>query len=182
MHIGRLKHIDVAYLWMQDEIRSKRLRVRRVKSEEHVIAKHGLTFGHVNLAEESGECQVQGVAMFLGLWFHPNVRDGCVRTVCTQNTAGDHVKESSQRTSSRNGRNIAAVASGHRAGYQRNVCDAPPQSRALFRNIGRHHREEGWRQEFLRAARQVLEACNLCGFNQPDEGYWVGAVEQSEAW
>ena len=45
MHIGSLKHIDVAYLWMQDEIRSKRLRVRRVKSEEHVIAKHGLTLG-----------------------------------------------------------------------------------------------------------------------------------------
>ena len=34
--IGRLKHIDVAYLWMQGETRSKRLRVRRVKSEENV--------------------------------------------------------------------------------------------------------------------------------------------------
>ena len=31
--IGRLKHIDVAYMWMQDEVRSKKLRVRRVKSE-----------------------------------------------------------------------------------------------------------------------------------------------------
>ena len=27
---GRLNHIDVAYLWMQDEVRSKRLRMRRV--------------------------------------------------------------------------------------------------------------------------------------------------------
>ena len=34
--IGRLKHIDVAYPWMQDAIRSKRLRVRRVKCEENV--------------------------------------------------------------------------------------------------------------------------------------------------
>ena len=34
--IGRLKHIDVAYLRMQDEVRSKRLLVRRVKSEENV--------------------------------------------------------------------------------------------------------------------------------------------------
>ena len=33
--IGKLKHIDVAYLWMQDEIRSKRLRVRSVKSEDY---------------------------------------------------------------------------------------------------------------------------------------------------
>ena len=53
--IGRLKHIDVAYLWMQDEVRSKGLRVRRVKCEENgadlgteplskaVIAKHCLT-------------------------------------------------------------------------------------------------------------------------------------------
>ena len=34
--IGKLKHIDVAYLWVQDEIRSWRRRVRRVKSEENV--------------------------------------------------------------------------------------------------------------------------------------------------
>ena len=31
--IGILKHIDVAYLWTQDEVRTKRLRVRRAKSE-----------------------------------------------------------------------------------------------------------------------------------------------------
>ena len=58
--LGRLKHIDVAYMWMQDEVRSKRLRVRSAKSEEHVadlgikplskaaIAKHGLTLGHMS--------------------------------------------------------------------------------------------------------------------------------------
>ena len=37
--IGKLKHIDVAYLWMQDEIRSKRLRVRSVKSEDYVASR-----------------------------------------------------------------------------------------------------------------------------------------------
>ena len=63
--IGKLKHIDVAYLWMQDEITSKRLRVRRVKSKENVVAlgtrppsravisKHCLTLGDVNMAEEN---------------------------------------------------------------------------------------------------------------------------------
>ena len=59
--IGKLKHIDVAYLWVQDEIRSQRLRVHRVKSEENVadlgtkplskivIAKRCLTLGYVNM-------------------------------------------------------------------------------------------------------------------------------------
>ena len=59
--IGKLKHRDVAYLWVQDEIRSQRLRVRRVRSEENVadlgmkalskavIAKHCLTMGYVNM-------------------------------------------------------------------------------------------------------------------------------------
>ena len=31
-----MKHIGVAYLWMQEVVRSKRLRVRRVRSEENV--------------------------------------------------------------------------------------------------------------------------------------------------
>ena len=55
--IGKLKHIDVAYLWIQDEVRSHRLRVRRVRSEDNVadlgtkplskavIAKHCLALG-----------------------------------------------------------------------------------------------------------------------------------------
>ena len=122
MHIGSLKHIDVAYLWMQDEIRSKRLRVRRVKSEEHVIAKHGLTLEYVNMAEENGECQVQGVAMFWDsssiqmFWDFGSIQMFVtgVRTVSTQNTAGDHVKESSQRTSCRNGRNTSSSCSSKR--------------------------------------------------------------------
>ena len=58
--IGKLKHIDVAYLWIQDEVRSHRLRVRRVRSEDNVadlgtkplskavIAKHCLALGYVN--------------------------------------------------------------------------------------------------------------------------------------
>ena len=63
--IGNLKHIDVAYLWVHDELRSQRLRVRRVRSEENVadlgtkplnktaIAKHCLTLGFVNMDEEN---------------------------------------------------------------------------------------------------------------------------------
>ena len=59
--IGKLKHIDVAYLWIQDEVRSHRLRVRRVRSEDNVadlgtkplskavVAKHCLALGYVNM-------------------------------------------------------------------------------------------------------------------------------------
>ena len=63
--IGKLKHKDVAYLWIQDEVRSHRLRVRRVRSENNiadlgtkplskaVIAKHCLTMGYVNMNQEN---------------------------------------------------------------------------------------------------------------------------------
>ena len=59
--IGKLKHRVVAYLWVQDEIRSQRLRVHRIRSEENVadlgtkpvskavIAKHCLTLGYVKM-------------------------------------------------------------------------------------------------------------------------------------
>ena len=59
--IRKLKHIDVAYLWVQDEIRSQRLRVHSVRNEENVaklgtkplskavIAKHYFALGYVNM-------------------------------------------------------------------------------------------------------------------------------------
>ena len=34
--IGKMKHIDVAHLWLQDDVKSNRLRVRRVKSEDNL--------------------------------------------------------------------------------------------------------------------------------------------------
>ena len=61
--IGKLMHIDEVHYWIQDENRSKRLEVRRVKSEENVadlgtkplgkavLANHFLTQGYVNMDE-----------------------------------------------------------------------------------------------------------------------------------
>ena len=49
--IGKLKHIDVAYLWVQDEIRSQRVQVRRVRSEENVA-----DFGN-EAAQQSSDCK-----------------------------------------------------------------------------------------------------------------------------
>ena len=58
---GRLKHIDVAHLWMQDEVRSKRLRVRRVKSEENVAdlsaSKGAQQNSYLEALHHAGVCQ-----------------------------------------------------------------------------------------------------------------------------
>ena len=69
--IGKLKHIDVAYLWIQDEVRSRRLQVRRVKSEDNiadlgtkplskaVFAKHCTAMGHMNMSQEDAQMGYQ---------------------------------------------------------------------------------------------------------------------------
>ena len=98
--IGRLKHIDVAYLWMQDEVRSMWLRVRRVKCEEHVanlgtrpLSKAVFeTHSHREILtwrrKVLSQCKLHDVAMFRDFGsIHMIVTDG--------RTAGDHVKTSS---------------------------------------------------------------------------------------
>ena len=92
--------VGVAYLWVQDEIRSQRLRVRRVRSEENVadlgtkplsktvIAKHCLTLGFVNMDEESVQSGWQIVAMF---W------DFGSAVSSQRQAAGDHVQKSASR-------------------------------------------------------------------------------------
>ena len=72
-----MKHIDVAYLWIQDEVRSRRLQVRRVRSEDNiadlgtkppskaVIAKH---CHHIRVHDhESGRCP-DGTSIMGRLW------------------------------------------------------------------------------------------------------------------
>ena len=88
--IGKKKHIDVAFLWIQDEVRSQRLKVRRVRSEDNVadlgtkplskavIAKHCLTMGYVNMSQESA----QTVGHSWG-----------DQGISVQQTAGDHVQK-----------------------------------------------------------------------------------------
>ena len=34
--IGKIKHVDVAHLWLQDDVESNRLRVRRIMSEDNL--------------------------------------------------------------------------------------------------------------------------------------------------
>ena len=92
--IRKLKHIDVAYLWIQDEIRSRRLQVRRVRSKDNiadlgtkplskaVIAKHCTAMGYTNMSQEDALTDRQS-------W-------GCSKT-SGQYAAGDHVQKSSGR-------------------------------------------------------------------------------------
>ena len=63
--IGRLKHMDMAYLCTHEDVTSKRLKVRRVRSEENVadlgtkalskavISKHSITLGRGRFAVHS---------------------------------------------------------------------------------------------------------------------------------
>ena len=88
--IGKLKHTDVAYLWIQDEVRSGRLQVRRVKSEDNiadlgtkplskaVIAKHCITLGYVNMNQGDNLTEHQS--------------QKCTGNL-NQHAAGDHVQE-----------------------------------------------------------------------------------------
>ena len=67
--IGNNEHIDVAHLWWQDEVKSARLKVRSVKSEDNltdigtkalshkIIRKHATAMEYVDAQEnlESGD-------------------------------------------------------------------------------------------------------------------------------
>ena len=106
--IGRLKHIDVTYFWIHDEVRSKRLRVRRVRSEGNVadlstkalskavISKHSMTLVCVNMTEEKADDVQQDVAMF-GTSDQVQVFETGGRAVILQNSVGDHAKHQHQQ-------------------------------------------------------------------------------------
>ena len=71
-----MKHIDVAHLWLQDEVKSNRLRVRRVKSVDNladigtkalsnkIIRKHAISMEYVDVQEnlKSGDAMGSWVA------------------------------------------------------------------------------------------------------------------------
>ena len=70
--IGRMKHVDVAHLRLQDEVRTSRLRVQRGKSENNVadtgtkvfssavIAKHSTTLAYINMDSDGCRLRKQG--------------------------------------------------------------------------------------------------------------------------
>ena len=83
MESEKMKHIDVAHSWLQDEVTSQRLKVRRVKSEDHladigtkalssIIRKHAISMGYIDAQEN---LKTRGV---MGLWIEESERaDQC---------------------------------------------------------------------------------------------------------
>ena len=125
--IWKLKHIDVAHLWMEEETGSKRLRVRTVKSEENVIdlgtkplskaviEKHCVALGFVNMAEVFCEFKRQDVAMFWDMGSVQMIVTGGI-TASTQSTAHDYVKMNSRAVrSSGSGSGSSTRTSGARS-------------------------------------------------------------------
>ena len=48
--VGRMKHMDVAHLWLRNEDKSNKLKDRRVKSEDNeIIRKHATSMGTLML-------------------------------------------------------------------------------------------------------------------------------------
>ena len=80
--IGKMKHIDVAHVWLQNEVKSNRFRVRRVKSENNLVdtgtkatskqitRKHAISMGYIDAQEN---LKTGGV---MGLWIEEPERAG----------------------------------------------------------------------------------------------------------
>ena len=86
MESEKIKHTDVAHLWLQDEVKSNRLRIRRVKSEANLVdigtkaignnitRKHAISMEYVDAQEN---LKTGGV---MGLWIEESER-GQIRAV-----------------------------------------------------------------------------------------------------
>ena len=57
--IGIVKHIDVAHLWLQDEVELNRLKVRRVKSEDTLADIGTKALSNKNYRKTWGEFEVR---------------------------------------------------------------------------------------------------------------------------
>ena len=80
MELEKIEHTDVAHLWLQDEVKSNRLRIRRVKSEANLVdietkaisntitRKHAISMVYVDAQEN---LKTGGV---MGLWIEESER------------------------------------------------------------------------------------------------------------
>ena len=62
--IGRMRHIDVAEVWLQDEARSRRLTVRRVKNEHNLADLGDKAVGRAVIAA----CRNPGQGQLRSIW------------------------------------------------------------------------------------------------------------------
>ena len=159
--IGKLKHIDVAYLWIQDEVRSRRLQVRRVRSEDNiadlgtkplskaVIAKHCTAMGYLNMSQEDAQMGHQS-------W-------GCLDTL-HQCAAGDHV----QKTDRSEPQQRKHPQQRQQAGQEpRPIAKSGSRSQSMKRKRGqdgvraRGLPDEGAQEQLQRERRGQQQECKL---------------------
>ena len=94
MELETIKHTDVAYLWLQDEVKSNRLRIRRVKSEANLVdigtkaisntitRKHAISMVYVDAQEN---LKTGGV---MGLWIEESERGRSEQFSAVENVIG----------------------------------------------------------------------------------------------
>ena len=100
--IGKMKHIDVAHVWLQDEVKSDRLRVRRVESEDNLadigtkalsnrtIRKHAISMAYVDVQEN---CRSGGV---MELWVGESEQEDQSRSAqekMSSESTGGHARQ-----------------------------------------------------------------------------------------
>ena len=104
-----MKHIDVAHSWLQDEIKSNRLRARRAKSEDNVadigtkaisnkiIRKHAISLGYTDAREN---LKTGGV---VGLWIEESerVQSSSARQKTSLESTGGHARQQQQQQQQR---------------------------------------------------------------------------------
>ena len=103
---GKMKHIDVAHLWLQDEVKANRLRVRRVKSEDNladigtkatsnkIIRKHAIAIGYIDAQEN---VRTGGV---MELWIEESERadqSSSAQQKTSLESTGGHVRQQQQQ-------------------------------------------------------------------------------------
>ena len=104
--IGNVKYIDLAHLWLQDEVKSNRLRVRRVKREDNlaeiwtealsqrITRKHAMSLEYVDAPEK----WTSGDAM--ELWVDESEQEDLSRSAqqkTSLESTGGHVRQQQQR-------------------------------------------------------------------------------------
>ena len=121
--IGKMKHIDVVHLWLQDEVKSNRLRVRRVKSEKkiadigtkaprnRIIRKHAISINYVDAQENLRSGDV------MGLWVDESEQEdqsSSAQQKTSLESAGGHARQQQQQQRYRGQPNLAEGAQERR--------------------------------------------------------------------
>ena len=107
--IRRMKHIDVACLWLQDEVKSERLRVRRVKSEDNladlgtrelsnkIIRRHATSMVYFDDQDSLESGGVMGLWIDESAWTAQSSQSSSAQKKRLAESVGGHTKQQQQQ-------------------------------------------------------------------------------------